>query len=83
LVNGVAHFESDALNGIRGREDKEFNLPVCPKETFVSIIEAMQILGMSRRTFYIRVNRGEVEIHKQGRRSFVKKEDLIADKDLF
>jgi hypothetical protein len=54
-----------------------------PESLYATAAESMDILRISRRTFYIRVNQGAIALHKYGRKSFVLRKDLYADNELF
>jgi len=54
-----------------------------PAGEFATVKQALALLDISRRTFYIRVNRGDFVLHKSGKLSFVKLTDLYADAELF
>jgi hypothetical protein len=57
--------------------------PVFSSAEYVRASEAMLILDVSRRTFYKRVNLGQIAIYKKGGLSYVKKADLYASDGLF
>lgn len=57
--------------------------PQLPEEGFVTVVEALGILRVCRKTFYDRVRQGTITLHKVGKRSYIKKVELYADDDLF
>lgn len=57
------------------KEVAEFD-PSITKKDFMSIDEAALLLGVSRRTFYRIIDRGEIAIKKLGRRTIVRRSDL-------
>lgn len=54
-----------------------------PSDKYATVSRALEILDVSRRTFYIQVAKGAIKLHKQGRRSFVKLTDLYTTDELF
>jgi predicted site-specific integrase-resolvase len=84
IENGTACYTLEGLRKLA--ELKQLALsprPVYPSAEYVRASEAMDILDVSRRTFYKRVNLGQIELHKKGRLSYVKKADLYASDELF
>lgn len=54
-----------------------------PEDEYTTATKAMEIIGVSRRTFYNRVNAGLIKLHKRNSGSYVKLTDLYANDDLF
>ena len=77
-IDGVVVFD---LHELRKANLKLPKSSLFPKSEYASAGEAMALLGISRRTFYIRVAKGEVRLHKDGRNSFVKLVDLYTATD--
>lgn len=50
---------------------------------FYTVRQTLFVLGISRRTFYNRVNDGLIRLHKYKSSSYVKKSELYADDELF
>jgi len=63
---------------VRMPRPSEFN-----EEEYATVQQALDILGISRRTFYKRVTSGEIPIHKCEKLTYVKLTDLYANDDLF
>lgn len=57
------------------KEAPEFDANITKKD-FLSIDQAASLLGVSRRTFYRIVERGEITIKKLGRRTIVRRSDI-------
>lgn len=54
-----------------------------PSHLYTTPADAMERLGVCRKTFYTRVSKGEIQLYKDGTRSFVKISDLYATDELF
>ena len=54
-----------------------------PADKYASPLQCMHILGVSRRTFYKKINAEGIQIHKAGRLSYIKIIDLYASNELF
>jgi excisionase family DNA binding protein len=54
-----------------------------PESEYATIDQAVHILDITRKTFYNRVKRGKIKIHRCGKRTFIKRADLYADDELF
>ena len=76
-------YESEKLRGVNPDGPRELKPIKFPKEEYATPKEAMDILDISRRTFYIRINSGKIPLFKKGRYSFVLRKDLYANDDLF
>lgn len=84
VVDGVAYYGLESLRKLA--EMKHLGpapRPVFSSAEYVRASEAMQMMDISRRTFYKRVNLGQIEIHKKGGFSYVKKVDIFAKDELF
>lgn len=80
IIDGCILFEFHELKKL------DLNAPktlLYKEQGLATVAEALDILGISRRTFYIRVAKKEIELEKKGRRSFVKLADIDPDFDLF
>lgn len=80
MVDGRIVFEFHALKKVDFTESKKL---LYQEQGLATIAEALYRLDISRRTFYLKVAKGEIQIHKQGRRSFVKLQDLYTTDELF
>jgi len=81
MVDGCVVFEFHALKKLDLTVPKNL---LYKEQGLATITEALDRLGISRRTFYLRVAKGEIEIYKLKRRSFVKLTDLLSlTDDLF
>lgn len=80
LVEGKVLYNFTEIRKFRTVQDRPFGFP---DNEYATVEQAMAKLDISRRTFYKRVASGEIEIHKDGRLSFVKLVDLYANDDLF
>jgi len=75
IIDGCVVFEFHALKKLNLEEPKKL---IYLKEGLATVAESLSRLGISRRTFYLRVASGEIKLQKQGRRSFVKLTDLLS-----
>ena len=64
-------------------KNKEPEFEDFPSTEFATVKQSLNILKISRKTFYDLVAKGKIEIHKSGFRSFVKRSDLSPEKAIF
>mgnify|MGYP000971008861 CR=1 FL=1 len=57
------------------KEASEFDISITKKD-FLNVDEAAALLGVSRRTFYRIIDRGEITIKKLGRRTIVRRSEI-------
>jgi excisionase family DNA binding protein len=57
-------------------EAKEASIEILKAKEFLSIAEASILLGISRRTVFRMIERGELKIGKAGRRTIIKKTEI-------
>lgn len=79
ISNGVVAYDLAGLRKI------DISLPksgVLPESEYTTIAGAIQTLDVCRKTFYSRVKKGEIQLYKDGKRSFVKISDIDPNYDL-
>jgi hypothetical protein len=76
-------YDIEKLRGVRGRIGVKIKPVKFPKEEYATPKEAMDILDISRRTFYIRAKRGDFKIHKEKQLSYILRAELYATDELF
>ncbi len=54
-----------------------------PEDIYATVDQAISLLGITRKTFYNRVNAEKLQAHKYGKRTYVKLTDLYANDELF
>lgn len=54
-----------------------------PEDIYATVDQAISLLGITRKTFYNRVNAEKLQVHKYGNRTYVKFTDLYANDELF
>jgi len=80
IIDGAVVYDLHELKKV------DFSLPkseILPDSHYGTVRQALDILKVCRKTFYSKVTKGEIQLYKDGRRSFVKLADLYANDDLF
>lgn len=75
--------EARELNSrIKGQEGR-LRPPEYPADKFANVPQALNILQICRKTFYDRVAKGKIKLHKYETRSFVRLSDISPEKVIF
>ena len=56
---------------------------ILPESLYATVKQAIDITGVCRKTFYSRVKQGLIQLHKDGKRSYVLRAELYATDELF
>ena len=79
IANGAVAYD---LSGLRKLDISLPKSGTLSESEYTSIAGALQLLEVCRKAFYSRVNKGEIQIYKDGKRSFVKISDIDPNYDL-